>query len=152
MDNKDEPINLLKEKPMKIIDDYFDLMVCVIKADRLVRKEETALFLGMMKNMGMSSSIQSKYKKLLSSKKVVDSDAIISKVAKNTPISILPWFVRDAFLMADIDGEISKEEIQVIKQLVEKSGFTPKQYIKIKQWGLEYIKHSKAGLKLFGMN
>jgi len=134
---------------MNIINDYLDFMVCVIKADGITRKKEFTLFIGMMKNMGISSSTQNKYKKILFAKNEIDVDAILTRVAKNT--SVLPWFIRDAFLMADIDGKISAEEITVTRQLLEKSGYSPKQFTKIKQWGLEYVKHSKTGLKLFGM-
>lgn len=137
---------------MNIMNDYFDFLACVAKADNIVQPEETVLFVEMLKNMGMSSSIQNKYKKILNSDKPIDSDAIISKVAKNTNPLMLPWFIRDAFLMADADGKISKEEIQVIKELVIKSGITQNKFVKIKNWGLEYIKHTQEGLKLFNIS
>jgi tellurite resistance protein len=137
---------------MNIMNDYFDFLACVAKADNVVRPKETVLFFEMLKNMGMSSAIQNKYKKILNSDKPIDSDAIISKVAKNTNSLMLPWFIRDAFLMADADGKISKEEIQVIKELVIKSGITQNKFVKIKNWGLEYIKHTQEGLKLFNIS
>ena len=134
---------------MKFIDDYLKLMICVIKADDVIHKGEEELFLNMLKDLGISSSAQNKYNKLLFSTKSADIAGITSRVAKNVNRSMMPWLVCGAFLMADADGKILEEEIQVIKQLLEKSGFSPKQFTKVKQWGLEYVKHTKKGIKLF---
>lgn len=137
---------------MKILDNYFDLMFCVIKADKVTHKEEIKLFLNMLKDYKISSLTQNKYKKLLLSNKPVDIDNIINKVAKNVSQSMVPWFVNGAFLMADADGKISKEEIRVIKQFFEKSGFSTNQFMEVKRWSLQYVKHIKKGIKLFKLN
>lgn len=135
---------------MQIAENYLDFLTCVMLADGVIQEEEKSAFLNILNRVGLSKKLSKKYFRILSGTQLIDRDDVISRVASQKDKEILVWIVRDAFLIADANGDVSDEEILLIKKLLEKSGVTPSRMKKIIQWGNEFIDHTKNGLKLFG--
>ena len=134
---------------MRFSEMYLDLMVCVLLADNRVDRGEKKLFLQMLNMFGVDRELQQKYEQLLDKETYLDSDQVVTEIAKVLDPETLTWLVRDAFLMANADGIVSPEEVEVVDKLLEKAKVPEDLYEQIHSWGMESIAMLERGYSLF---
>ena len=129
---------------MIIAEKYLTIMAGVLLADGKVTEEENSLFQNMMKQVGLNVELQDYFQKLLSEKTTISTDKLL-EISKGMDKYLLLWIIKDAFYIALSDGEISDEEIQFLKQFLEKCNIDMNKIEAILDWGEEAVEHLKHG-------
>lgn len=126
---------------------YFDFITCVLMADGDVAEEERTLFESMLKSTGVSTKLRTKYRRVLRGEHGLSEADTIAGLA-SAAADELTWLVRDAFLMANADGNVSHHEVAVINRLLLEAGVPKSRLPKIKKWGLAAVDHLVSGVEL----
>ena len=130
---------------MSFIKHYLDFILCILEADGKITDEEKELFLKMLDRTGVQKKLIQQYKKLLEKEATgLDPEEVISSIVEEADAELLGWLVRDAYLAAEVDGKVSKEEIVLINKLLEAAGVPKKLHKVIQSWGMEFIAHTKC--------
>ncbi len=133
---------------MKETTNYLDFMACVLLADGVVEDNELMTFVSMLRQMGMREEVEVKYSNILRDPTLLNPQTVIASVARFSEDRLLQWILRDSYIMAASDGDISQEELALIDNLLAAVGIPEEQREKIHQWGRELIEHAKRGQEL----
>lgn len=133
---------------MKETTNYLDFMACVLLADGVVEGNELMTFVSMLRQMGMKEEVEIRYSNILRDPTLLDPEAVIASVARFSEDRLLQWIVRDSYIMAASDGEISTEELALIDALLAAVGIPEEKRENIHQWGRELIAHIQTGQEL----
>ena len=87
--------------------------------------------------------------RIFSRKGQLDEAAVIERLGQEKDTEVRLWFVRDAMLMADADGVISEQKIELIKSLLASWGYKGEKAKARITWAKEYVTHTRRGEKLF---
>ena len=107
---------------------YAELMVIVASADGTLVKEELAIIEALMGRCMMHPEMRVNIRNMLESPPSLDL-----VVAKLNPV-VLKIALRDAMLVAAVDGEYDDSEIKVIKALAKAAGVRKKQLSALFEW------------------
>ena len=130
--------------------DYLDYLFCILNADGVIHERETEFFADILNNLGMQDKLVDHYNKILLGEALFPSQSdTIQRIVENRKSSEIVYIVRDAFLLAGIDGEMHEAELAVIRKLLKKLGLSKDIILSIEDWGNDYINHTNLGLELF---
>lgn len=124
---------------------YAQLMIIVASADGALVKEELAIIEALMGRAMMHPEMRVDLRNML--EKTPKINLVMERL---TPI-VLKAAVRDAILVAAVDGEYDSEEIKIIKQIAKTAGVKKAQLSALFEWvkeGWEWHKQSFEHLKL----
>ncbi len=124
---------------------YAQLMIIVASADGALVKEELAIIEALMGRAMMHPEMRVDLRNML--EKTPQINLVMERL---TPI-VLKAAVRDAILVAAVDGEYDSEEIKIIKQIAKAAGVKKAQLSALFEWvkeGWEWHKQSFEHLKL----
>jgi|TARA_B100000767_G_scaffold192948_1_gene180092 uncharacterized tellurite resistance protein B-like protein len=124
---------------------YAQLMIIVASADGALVKEELAIIEALMGRAMMHPEMRVDLRNML--EKTPKINLVMERL---TPI-VLKAAVRDAILVAAVDGEYDSEEIKIIKQIAKAAGVKKAQLSALFEWvkeGWEWHKQSFEHLKL----
>jgi uncharacterized membrane protein YebE (DUF533 family) len=107
---------------------YAELMVIVASADGTLVKEELAIIEALMGRCMMHPEMRVNIRNMLESPPSLDL-----VVAKLNPV-VLKIALRDAMLVAAVDGEYDDSEIKVIKALAKAAGVRKKELSALFEW------------------
>ena len=107
---------------------YAELMVIVASADGTLVKEELAIIEALMGRCMMHPEMRVNIRNMLESPPSMDL-----VVAKLNPV-VLKIALRDAMLVAAVDGEYDDSEIKVIKALAKAAGVRKKALSALFEW------------------
>ena len=107
---------------------YAELMVIVASADGTLVKEELAIIEALMGRCMMHPEMRVNIRNMLESPPSMDL-----VVAKLNPV-VLKIALRDAMLVAAVDGEYDDSEIKVIKALAKAAGVRKKELSALFEW------------------
>ena len=107
---------------------YAELMVIVASADGTLVKEELAIIEALMGRCMMHPEMRVNIRNMLESPPSLDL-----VVAKLNPV-VLKIALRDAMLVAAVDGEYDDSEIKVIKALAMAAGVRKKELSALFEW------------------
>lgn len=107
---------------------YAELMVIVASADGTLVKEELAIIEALMGRCMMHPEMRVNIRNMLESPPSLDL-----VVAKLNPVA-LKIALRDAMLVAAVDGEYDDSEIKVIKALAKAAGVRKKELSALFEW------------------
>ena len=130
--------------------DYLDYLFCILNADGIVHEREAEFFANILNNLSMKDRLVDHYNRiLLGEASFPSSSDTINRIVENRKSSEITYIVRDAFLLAGIDGVVHEAELAVIRNLLKKLGLSENMILSIKDWGNDYINHTNIGLELF---
>mgnify|MGYP005695967339 FL=1 len=124
---------------------YAQLMIIVASADGALVKEELAIIEALMGRAMIHPEMRVDLRNML--EKTPKINLVMERL---TPI-VLKAAVRDAILVAAVDGEYDSEEIKIIKQIAKAAGVKKAQLSALFEWvkeGWEWHKQSFEHLKL----
>lgn len=124
---------------------YAQLMIIVASADGALVKEELAIIEALMGRAMMHPEMRVDLRNML--EKTPQINLVMERL---TPI-VLKASLRDAILVAAVDGEYDSEEIKIIKQIAKAAGVKKAQLSALFEWvkeGWEWHKQSFEHLKL----
>jgi uncharacterized tellurite resistance protein B-like protein len=124
---------------------YAQLMIIVASADGALVKEELAIIEALMGRAMMHPEMRVDLRNML--EKTPQINLVMERL---TPI-VLKAALRDAILVAAVDGEYDSEEIKIIKQIAKAAGVKKAQLSALFEWvkeGWEWHKQSFEHLKL----
>jgi len=127
---------------------YIALLICVMKADQKIKKEEKKMFLDLINQLELSKSTIRWINEMLSNRKKLNIDLILDKIAFGLDEIQLLNFIRDAYFMAMIDGEIDEREDKVIFNFMEKAGLPKNKHKRLKNWAIRQINNFEKGLHI----
>ncbi len=107
---------------------YAELMVIVASADGTLVKEELAIIEALMGRCMMHPEMRVSIRNMLESPPSLDL-----VVAKLNPV-VLKIALRDAMLVAAVDGEYDDSEIKVIKAIARAAGVRKKELSALFEW------------------
>lgn len=130
--------------------DYLDYLFCILNADGVIHEREAEFFADILNNLGMQDKLVDHYNQILLGRALfpILSDTT-TRIVENRKSSEIAYIVRDAFLLAGIDGEVHEAELTVIRNLLKKLGLSDDIILSIEDWGYDYINHTNLGLELF---
>ncbi len=124
---------------------YAEIMVIVASVDGMLVKEELAIIEALMGRCMMHPEMRVDVRNLLENPPVLD--LVLSKLK---PV-VLKIALRDAILVAAVDGEYDESEIKVIKAIAQAAGVRKKELSALFEWvktGWEWHNESFQLLKL----
>ena len=133
---------------MKAATNYLDFMACMLLADGVVDDNELTTFVSMLQQMGAKEAVEMRYSNILREPDLLNPRAVIASVARFSEDRLLHWIIRDSYIMAASDGDISKEEIALVDDLLTALGIPESQREAIHQWGRELTEHIRQGQAL----
>lgn len=135
---------------MSRAEQYLDFMVCVLWADGTVSPEEREhLFRSVLYDMDFRPGLVEKYEHLLAERSRIDPEEVIRQVVATMEPVGLVGLVRDAYIMASVDGDILPAEVDVIRSLLKAAGVPEERFSEIDAWGREAVSHVRRGVSLF---
>lgn len=124
---------------------YAEIMVIVASVDGMLVKEELAIIEALMGRCMMHPEMRVDVRNLLENPPALD--LVLSKLK---PV-VLKIALRDAILVAAVDGEYDESEIKVIKAIARAAGVRKKELSALFEWvktGWEWHNESFQLLKL----
>jgi hypothetical protein len=124
---------------------YAEIMVIVASVDGMLVKEELAIIEALMGRCMMHPEMRVDVRNLLENPPALD--LVLSKLK---PV-VLKIALRDAILVAAVDGEYDESEIKVIKAIAQAAGVRKKELSALFEWvktGWEWHNESFQLLKL----
>lgn len=135
---------------MALLNDYLDFLVCIMFADGSILEEEAEMLTDILEKTGLQEEIVQQYQSIVCGKSPYPNSVdVITRIVNNRNKTEIMYIVRDAFLMADSDGDIHSNEKQLITSLFSELGFNPEKQDAIWNWGSNYINNTKLGMRLF---
>ena len=107
---------------------YAEIMVIVASADGSLVKEELAIIEALMGRCMMHPEMRVDIRNLLENPPSLD--LVVSKL---NPV-VLKIALRDAILVAAVDGEYDKSELEIIKTLAKAAGVDKKELSALFEW------------------
>ncbi len=134
---------------MSFAESYLDFMLCVLVADGVLHENEKQLFSEMLDNSGVNSQLRNKYEVIMNDHVSVSSEEYLVQIVKEIDPDQLPVMIRDAYLMASIDGNVHESEIAVINKFLKIIGMPDERFEEIREWALVSVEHLKRSKALF---
>lgn len=135
---------------MSRAESYFDFMVCALRADGTVTQEEKAhLLRSLFEGLEMRSELVQRYTEALSAEAWADPEEVVRRIAQDLDPVGLIGVVRDAYIMASADHEITDAEVSIIRSLLKTAGIPEDRFAEIDAWGREAVAHVRRGAVLF---
>jgi len=128
---------------------YMNVMLCVLMADGRVEDEERELFLDMLASVGLREDLVQQYRDYFLHSSAIDTETMLGDAVSGVDAETLAWIAEDAYVMADVDGCISPEEITMINRFLQRAGVPPERLEDVRDWGLESLDLQKRGQALF---
>lgn len=135
---------------MSLLRDYLDYLICIMFADGSILEDEAGLFADTLEKTGLQDEVVQHYQNIVSGKSPYpNADEVIARIINNRDKTETMYIVRDAFLMADSDGEIHASEKHLITDLLSRLGFSSEKQEEAFKWGRYYIDNTYQGKLLF---
>lgn len=138
-----------------MMDAYLKALACVARADGVITTEEKAAINHALRRIGVGSAVSVEIEAILDLARPVDLDVLCHGVAeglKGPPAFVaaaLAEVVRDCYLMAAVDGEVSQPEVAVIDRLLETLGIPEARRATLHQWAEGAAQQFIDGVRLF---
>lgn len=129
---------------------FLALLVEVARADRRIAPEERALIHTHLSNLSQevgAADIVSR----LDDPAAGASDPRLADIATALGRHALPAAVRDAFVLAAADGEISREELAVLRQFLIQAGVPAENFPLVIRWCESALDHLRQARYIFGL-
>tara|TARA_B110000305_G_scaffold239275_1_gene306632 strand:- start:1301 stop:1726 length:426 start_codon:yes stop_codon:yes gene_type:complete len=124
---------------------YAQIMIIVASADGALVKEELAIIEALMGRCMMHPEMRVDLRNML------DNPPKLNLVMERLSPVVLKFALRDAILVAAVDGEYDSEEIKILKQIAKSAGVKKADLSALFEWtkaGWEWHKQSFEHLKL----
>ena len=124
---------------------YAQIMIIVASADGALVKEELAIIEALMGRCMMHPEMRVDLRNML------ESPPKLNLVMERLSPIVLKIALRDAILVAAVDGEYDSEEIKILKQIAKSAGVKKADLSALFEWtkaGWEWHKQSFEHLKL----
>ena len=124
---------------------YAQIMIIVASADGALVKEELVIIEALMGRCMMHPEMRVDLRNML------DNPPKLNLVMERLSPVVLKFALRDAILVAAVDGEYDSEEIKILKQIAKSAGVKKADLSALFEWtkaGWEWHKQSFEHLKL----
>ena len=99
--------------------DHIELLAYVARADGTVSLEEALAIRGFMSSAGMTPEVVARMNELLSPNTELHLEDALAPLVEHASPWMLAEAIRDAYLIALVDGELVATEIRVIEKLLD---------------------------------
>ena len=125
---------------------HLELLACVARSDGDVSVEEALAIRSFMDSAGTSLEDVQRVSMLLDVKSDIDVESVLARLAKECTAWSLAEAIRDAYIIASADGEVTKHEISTVERLFELLNLTMEHRAKLHRWA-----RNAASQQLLGM-
>lgn len=125
---------------------HLELLACVARADGAVSVEEALAIRSFMDSSGTALQDVLRVNRLLDMRHAVDVEAVVRAITAQASPWTLAEAIRDAYVIASVDGEVSGHEIQAVERLFEILGLPAEHRAKLHRWA-----RNAAAQQLLGM-
>lgn len=133
---------------MKPLADYFEIMACVARADGRIAPEEQKSLAEAIASSGLDTGSVARVNAILDLTREVDTREIVARVAKTLPVAALVEVLRDAYVVALLDGELDPREVAFLESLLEEVGVPERRRAAIHTWAETAARQHLDGMEL----
>jgi len=124
-----------------------ELLACVARADGEVTIEEALAIRGFMAYAGVSQQVARRVERLLDTSHSCDVEGVVRSLARRASPWILTETVRDAYVIASVDGVVEASEIHAVDRLFDMLGIAGNRRAWLHKWGREAAAKQLRGMK-----
>lgn len=138
------------EKNVNRIERFFDFMLCVLRADGVVDRDEKVHFLSLLvEGLRLREDVLVKYRRQLAQETWEEpADEELRAISEGLEASALTELVREAYQMAQADQRIDATEVALIQRFLKLAGIPSDRFEAIDKWARESIALAQEGLRL----
>ena len=125
---------------------HLELLACVARSDGDVSVEEALAIRSFMHSAGTSVDDVQRVSILLDMKADIDVEAVLQRLASECTAWSLAEAIRDAYIIASADGEVTNHEISTVERLFELLELPMEHRAKLHRWA-----RNAASQQLLGM-
>lgn len=125
---------------------HLELLACVARSDGDVSIEEALAIRSFMNSAGTSVDDVQRVSILLDMKAEIDVEGVLSRLASECTAWSLAEAIRDAYIIASADGEVTNHEISTVERLFELLDLPMEHRAKLHRWA-----RNAASQQLLGM-
>ncbi len=136
---------------MERIEQYLDLMLCVLRADGVVDPKEKMQFLTVMvEGLQLRPELVHRYRSALDQEDWPElSDEELAALGRGLDPGSLGHMVKDAYSMAGADGSIDSSEVKVVHRFLKAVGIPEERLPAIDNWARVSLEVAQKGQALF---
>jgi uncharacterized tellurite resistance protein B-like protein len=116
------------------MNNHLELLACVARADGEVSVEEALALKSFMESAGMPEVAVSRVAALLRGDESIDVDAVVGSFARAATPWMLAEAIRDAYVIASVDGEVDASEISLVEKIFDLAGIPSEHRMKLHRW------------------
>jgi len=140
-----------------MLESYLRLLACVARADGVIAKEETSILEAAVHKAAITPKLAEELGLIMDPGRPVDTDSIIDAAVAEmrgaawsaSGAALLAETVRDCYVMAAIDGEVSPSEVSVIARMLHVAGVPEQRRATLHHWAESAARASLDGAALF---
>jgi uncharacterized membrane protein YebE (DUF533 family) len=130
-----------------MMESYFNVLVCVARADGTVSADERERVLATAAAYGLSEAAQQRLGALLVAPSC-DTQLIVRHAASSLDGPALAELMRDAYVLVRLGSDTHVAEVGVLEQLLEARGYPPERRAVIHTWARQAAQHQLDGIAL----
>ena len=136
---------------MTQVEKYLNFMIYLVRADGIVNTEEQEHLLTLIVDgMGLEPKLVDRYKSALSAVGTLEvTDEQLAAVVSGLNPGSVAHLIRDAYSLAESDGEIHESELALIRRCLAAAGIPVTRFDDIDTWAHHSLELSKIGTQLF---
>ena len=127
---------------------YLEVLVAVARADGIVNEHEAQAIRSAMQGLDVSEQLTGHVESLLDMGNLYDEAARLGSVAVALDVGTLAETLRDAYVIAGIDGEMSMVELNVIDRLLDVLNVDEDSKPTLHEWARSAAEHQMMGYAL----
>lgn len=130
------------------VDVYFDVLICVARADGRIAPEELRFLREAAEAAGLSGERLDRVERYLDLEIPFDVDQVLTGAAAHLNVSTLAEVIRDAYVIALADAEVAPTEVAVVARLLALVGVAEGPRAAVLEWARLAAEHHVNGLGL----
>ena len=127
---------------------YFDVLVCVARADGQITPSERAAILNAAAACDLGATGLARIELGLDLSQPFDVDAVLGAASGHMDPGLLAEILRDAFVLAGSDGDVAPPEIDTVRRLLTQMGFEATSQDVVMEWARCAAEHHVDGVRL----
>ena len=131
---------------------HLELLACVARSDGDVSVEEALAIRSFMDSAGTSVEDVQRVSGLLDLKNDIDVEKVLARLAGQCTAWSLAEAIRDAYIIASADGEVTNHEISTVERLFEILNLSLEHRAKLHRWARNAASQQLLGMTFISAN
>ena len=141
-------MSLIDFRALPLIQEYLEVLACIVRADRRFDAAEIEALRQACATSGLSQRVVDHINELLDPARSVNVEAILRGATRGASPALLAELLRDGYIMAMVDGDVSAPETALLDQLLATAGVGEGQRAELHRWAQTAATHHVQGLRL----